>query len=102
MENTASTMTLAFQMYLDNEGVITRIKKQQSYSNDFPFNTLTQDWDVIAQMSNILDTGNFLPTIQHIKGHQDNHKNDDDLSLPAKLNVDANILAVEYQVSNKK
>eukprot|EP00957_Ditylum_brightwellii_P142776 10879226-Ditylum_brightwellii.AAC.1 len=52
-------------------------------------------------MSNILDTGNFLPTIQHIKGHQHNHKNYDDLSLPATLNVDADILAVEYWVLNK-
>eukprot|EP00957_Ditylum_brightwellii_P190497 14500388-Ditylum_brightwellii.AAC.1 len=78
MEYTASTTTLAFQMYLDNEGVITRIKKQQKYSNYFSFNTLTPDWDVFAQISNILDMGNFLHTIQHIKGHQDKHKNYDD------------------------
>eukprot|EP00957_Ditylum_brightwellii_P075632 5748080-Ditylum_brightwellii.AAC.1 len=45
MEYTASTTTLAFQMYLDNKGVITRIKKQQTYPNDFSFNTLTPDWD---------------------------------------------------------
>eukprot|EP00957_Ditylum_brightwellii_P055484 4204540-Ditylum_brightwellii.AAC.1 len=45
MEYTASTTTLAFQMYLVNEGVINRIKKQQSYSNDYSFNTLTPDWD---------------------------------------------------------
>eukprot|EP00957_Ditylum_brightwellii_P179109 13644646-Ditylum_brightwellii.AAC.1 len=57
-------MTLEFQMYLDNKGVITRIKKQQTYSNDFSFDTLTPGWDVIAQISSILDMGNFLPTIQ--------------------------------------
>ena len=34
MEYTASTTALEFQMYLDNKGVITRIKKQQTYSND--------------------------------------------------------------------
>eukprot|EP00957_Ditylum_brightwellii_P073610 5593663-Ditylum_brightwellii.AAC.1 len=45
MEYTASTTTLVFQMYLDNKGVITRIKKQQSCSNDFSLNTLTPDWD---------------------------------------------------------
>eukprot|EP00957_Ditylum_brightwellii_P005909 448135-Ditylum_brightwellii.AAC.1 len=56
MEYKASTITLAFQMYLDNKGVITRVKKQQTYSNDYSFNTLTPDWDVIAQISNILDT----------------------------------------------
>eukprot|EP00957_Ditylum_brightwellii_P057744 4378043-Ditylum_brightwellii.AAC.1 len=96
MEYTASTTTLSLQMYLDNEGVITRIKKQQSHSTDFSFDTLTPDWDVIAQISNILDRGNSLPTIQHIQGHQDKDKKYDDISLLAKLNVDADLLAVEY------
>eukprot|EP00957_Ditylum_brightwellii_P174921 13319177-Ditylum_brightwellii.AAC.1 len=45
MEYTASTTKLTFQMYLDNEGVITRIKKQQTYSNNYSFNTLTPVWD---------------------------------------------------------
>eukprot|EP00957_Ditylum_brightwellii_P156862 11939040-Ditylum_brightwellii.AAC.1 len=102
MEYTASTMKLTFQMYLDIKGVITRIKKQQTYSNDYSNNTLTLDWDVIAQISSIFGIGNFIPTIQHIQGHQDNHKKCDDLSLPAKLNVDADLLAVEYRVLNKK
>eukprot|EP00957_Ditylum_brightwellii_P021040 1585365-Ditylum_brightwellii.AAC.1 len=95
MEYTASTKTLTCQMYLDNKEVITRIQQQQSYSNDYSFNTLTLDWDVIAQISNILDIRNFIPKIQHIQGHQDKHKNYDELSLPAKLNVDTNLLAVE-------
>eukprot|EP00957_Ditylum_brightwellii_P133581 10184933-Ditylum_brightwellii.AAC.1 len=102
MEYTSSTMTLAFQLYLDNKGVIPRIKKQQSYSNDFSLNMLTPDWDVIAQINNILDIDNILPTIQHIQGHQDKHKKYDDFSLPAKLNVDADLLAVKYWASNRK
>eukprot|EP00957_Ditylum_brightwellii_P050235 3809638-Ditylum_brightwellii.AAC.1 len=102
MEYTASTTTLAFQLYLDNEGVITRIKKQQSYSNNFSFNTLPPDLDAIAQISNILDMGNIIPTFKHIKGNQDKHRKYEDLSLPTKLNVDADLLAVEYQSSNTK
>eukprot|EP00957_Ditylum_brightwellii_P143846 10960588-Ditylum_brightwellii.AAC.1 len=74
MEYTSSTTKITFQMYLDNEGVITKIKKQQTYSNDYSFNTLTLDWDVIAQISNILDIGIFIPTVKHIQGHQDKHK----------------------------
>eukprot|EP00957_Ditylum_brightwellii_P111286 8486532-Ditylum_brightwellii.AAC.1 len=89
-------------MYLDNKGVIKRIKKQQTYSSDYSFNTLTPDWDVIAQISNILDLSNFTSTIQQIQGHQDKHKKYDELSLLAKLNVDADLLAVEYWVLNKK
>jgi hypothetical protein len=79
MEYTVSTTNLEFQLYLGNESVITRIKKQQSYSNDFSFNTLTPDWDVIAQISNILLKSNSPPTIQHIQEHQDKHKKYDDL-----------------------
>eukprot|EP00957_Ditylum_brightwellii_P118433 9032753-Ditylum_brightwellii.AAC.1 len=40
--------------------------------------------------------GNFVPTILHIHGHQDKHKKYNDLSLPVKLNVGADLLAVEY------
>eukprot|EP00957_Ditylum_brightwellii_P057936 4392490-Ditylum_brightwellii.AAC.1 len=96
MEYTTSTITLQFQLYLDIESVVTRAKKQQSYSNYFSFNTLTPDWDIIAQISEILDTGNILPIFKHIKGHQDKNKKYKDLSLTAKLNVDADLLAVEY------
>eukprot|EP00957_Ditylum_brightwellii_P200334 15273324-Ditylum_brightwellii.AAC.1 len=102
MEYTASTKKLTLKMYLDNKGVITRIKKQQTYPNDFSFNTLTPDWDVIAQISNIHDLGNFIPTIQHIQGHRDKYKKYDELSLPAKLHVDADLLSVEYRALNKK
>eukprot|EP00957_Ditylum_brightwellii_P133939 10213553-Ditylum_brightwellii.AAC.1 len=89
-------------MYLDNKGVITRIQQQQSHPNNYSFNTLTPDWDVIAQISNILDIGNAIPKIQHIQGHQDKHKKYNDLSLPAKLNVDVDLLGVEYWVLHKK
>eukprot|EP00957_Ditylum_brightwellii_P137288 10466588-Ditylum_brightwellii.AAC.1 len=82
MEYTVSTKTLTCQMYLGNKGVITIIQQQQSYPNDYFFNTLTLDWDVIAQISNILDMGNFIPKIQHIQGHQYKHKKYNDLSLP--------------------
>eukprot|EP00957_Ditylum_brightwellii_P035024 2655560-Ditylum_brightwellii.AAC.1 len=102
MEYTASTTTLAFQLHLDNEGVIARIKKQQSYSNDFSFNMLAPDWNVIAPISNILDMGNILSTFKHTKGHQDKNRKYEDLSLTAKLNVDADPLAIEYWAPNTK
>eukprot|EP00957_Ditylum_brightwellii_P116127 8858121-Ditylum_brightwellii.AAC.1 len=61
---------------------------------------LTPDWDVIAQISKILDIGTILPTFEHIKGYQDKKKNYEDLPLPVKLNVDADLLAVEFWASN--
>ena len=46
--------------------------------------------------------GNTLPTFKLIKGHQDKNRKYEDLPLPAKLNVDTDLLAVEYRVSNTK
>eukprot|EP00957_Ditylum_brightwellii_P012170 919156-Ditylum_brightwellii.AAC.1 len=50
MEYMASTTQLKGQLYLDSKGVITRIQQQRSYPHDYSFNTLTPDWDVIAQI----------------------------------------------------
>jgi hypothetical protein len=102
MEYTATTTKLKGQLYLDNKGVITQIKQQRLYPHDYSFNTLSLDWDVIAQISKILSSGNWVPIILHIHRHQDKHKMYDELSLPAKLNVDADMLAVEYRIFNKK
>eukprot|EP00957_Ditylum_brightwellii_P106512 8126487-Ditylum_brightwellii.AAC.1 len=44
----------------------------------------------------------FIPKIQHIQGHQDKHKKYDELSLSAKLNVDADLLVVEYRALTRK
>eukprot|EP00957_Ditylum_brightwellii_P180089 13718637-Ditylum_brightwellii.AAC.1 len=54
MEYTATTTKLKGQLYLDNKGVIIRIQQQRLYHHDCSFNTLSPDWDVIAQISKIL------------------------------------------------
>eukprot|EP00957_Ditylum_brightwellii_P024167 1821948-Ditylum_brightwellii.AAC.1 len=63
MEYTTSTNPLKRQLYLHNKGVTTQIQQQQSYPHDYSFNKLTPDWEVIAQISKLLDIGNFLPKI---------------------------------------
>eukprot|EP00957_Ditylum_brightwellii_P086867 6611689-Ditylum_brightwellii.AAC.1 len=44
--------------------------------------------------------GTVCPTFEHVKGHQDKKKNYEDLLLPAKINVDADMLVVEFQAQN--
>ena len=61
MEYKATTMELKGQLFLDNKGVITRIKQQMSYPHDYSFNTLSPDWDVIAQISKILIKSKWVP-----------------------------------------
>eukprot|EP00957_Ditylum_brightwellii_P052320 3968485-Ditylum_brightwellii.AAC.1 len=59
MEYTATTTEIKGQLFLDNKGVITRIKQLMSYPHDYSFNTLSPDWDVIAQISKILISGKW-------------------------------------------
>jgi hypothetical protein len=40
--------------------------------------------------------GTVYPTFEHIKGHQDKKKNYEDLLLSAKMNVDVDMLAVDF------
>eukprot|EP00957_Ditylum_brightwellii_P041376 3133306-Ditylum_brightwellii.AAC.1 len=56
-------------MYLDNEGVIERVAKQQTYPFDYSFHTIDPDWDIIAQIFKILDLMNINAEFQHMKGH---------------------------------
>jgi hypothetical protein len=62
-----------------------------------PSNTLTPDWDVLNEIRHTLKALPFHPTIQHIKGHQDNKTPYAYLPLPAQLNVDADEAAGDFQ-----
>eukprot|EP00957_Ditylum_brightwellii_P127382 9713481-Ditylum_brightwellii.AAC.1 len=54
------------------------------------------DWDIIAQICNILELMNIKAEFQHMKGHQDDAKHYEELDLPAQLNINVNFLAVNY------
>ena len=58
----------------NNLSLVKTITKLHTYVNIFPNTTMEVEWDCIAQ---ILQTLNALedksPTLDHIKGHQDNH-----------------------------
>eukprot|EP00957_Ditylum_brightwellii_P040639 3075891-Ditylum_brightwellii.AAC.1 len=58
-------------VYLDNKGIIERIAKQQTYPFEYSFHMIDPDWDIIAQICNILDLMNINANFQHMKGHQD-------------------------------
>eukprot|EP00957_Ditylum_brightwellii_P005170 394287-Ditylum_brightwellii.AAC.1 len=64
------------------------MKDQISYSHACPFNTLEPDWDIIAQAAATLGSYGSRRTIYHVKSHQDDHEDQEDLDLPACLNVD--------------
>eukprot|EP00957_Ditylum_brightwellii_P036951 2796951-Ditylum_brightwellii.AAC.1 len=80
----------------DNENVMTWIKTQQQYPYDYSFNTLTPDWDIIAQTVAVLQRSDISGEFEHVKGHQDKDRKYKDLPLPAQMNVNVDILVVAF------
>ena len=79
--------------WIDNEGVVNRIKAQLKQPQVYPSSTLQPDWDVIHEIGR---TFSSLPEIQYqpkwIKSHQDSTKDYRQLSLAAQMNCDADAL----------
>ena len=59
------------------------------------------DWDCLAQiLETMQDPDSYSPTIEHIKGHQDDHTLCEELSQLAQLNYDADAFATTFLRSN--
>jgi hypothetical protein len=84
-------------MLTDNQGLLTRVESSLPYPKPFPNLTLLSDWDVTHEISQSLRTFQFLPTLCHVKGHQDATTPYAALSLEAQLNVDADAKAGLFQ-----
>eukprot|EP00957_Ditylum_brightwellii_P117166 8935483-Ditylum_brightwellii.AAC.1 len=72
------------------------MKDKFLYSHDYPFNTLEPDWDIIAQAAVTLCSYGSRLTMFQVKSHQDDDKDEENLDLPARLNVAANNLATIF------
>eukprot|EP00957_Ditylum_brightwellii_P033060 2506935-Ditylum_brightwellii.AAC.1 len=99
MEHNKIENKMYITVYLDNEGIIERIAKQQTYPFDYSFHTIHPGWDIIAQICKSMDLMNINAKFQHMKGHQDYVKHYKELDLPAQLNIDVDFLAVTYRTS---
>lgn len=82
----------------DNQSMVGQTSSLPPTWEKVPNKSKASDWDVLAQ---IWETLNLLaeverPRVEHIKGHQDDHKPYDSLSLKAQLNCDADELADRY------
>ncbi len=93
----AITPTWSVKMLTDNQGLITRLQSCLPHSNPFPNLTLASDWDVTHEIACGLRTMKQVPTLQHVKGHQDSNTEYAALSLKAQLNVDADAEAGFFQ-----
>eukprot|EP00957_Ditylum_brightwellii_P033251 2519895-Ditylum_brightwellii.AAC.1 len=83
-------------VYLDNEGVIEKIAKQQIYPFDYAFHYIDPKWDIIALICGILEFMKIKVEFEHVNGHQNDVKHYDKLDRPVQLNIDVDFLAVNY------
>lgn len=76
----------------DNNGLIVRLQKRLEYEVVYPNATLAPDWDLVEQITAMTKRmTSTRPTFQWIRGHQD--EDDPDLSVAARYNIRADILA---------
>ena len=86
----------ALQMFTDSESLVKTIQKRLEWLVEFPYSTMTTDWDLQQCISRSLRKFDQLPHICHVRGHQDKYQAYSTLPLPAQLNVDADHAAAEF------
>ena len=81
----------SFEYYCDNEGLIKKLHYLHNHPNAIYESCLHSDWDVFSAVHRLSQLFPDLPSINHIKGHQDRYS--ETLDLAAQLNVEADALA---------
>ena len=87
----------SFHFVSDNLGLIRKITQLVRYTDHFPNLTLQPDWDIIREIQMAVRALGRPTSFSHVKGHQDDHHAYDDLSLEARLNIDADALAGSFR-----
>ena len=80
----------------DNLQLINTSKEHGNYKNSYPNNTLSSEFDITKQIYRTNKTYKIDASFQHVYGHQDT-KSRVEMSIEAKLNVEADRLAGQYQ-----
>jgi hypothetical protein len=85
------------QLSCDNDPLLKRINAARPFTTCFPNSTLDADWDIVNMIVRTLDQSSCNIVLPHVKGHQDDKTDYDDLPLDAQLNCDADYEAVYHQ-----
>ena len=80
----------------DNIHLINTSKEHKNYDKPYPNNTLSSEFDITEQIYQTNKTYRIDASFHHVYGHQDT-KSRGEMSMEAKLNVEADRLAGEYQ-----
>ena len=80
----------------DNLHLINTSKEHKNYDKPYPNSTLSSEFDITEQIYQTNKTYKIDASFHHVYGHQDT-KSRGEMSMEAKLNVEADRLAGEYQ-----
>eukprot|EP00957_Ditylum_brightwellii_P186886 14231668-Ditylum_brightwellii.AAC.1 len=67
-----------------------------SYRHDYPYNTLSPDWDLITQAATTLRQHGSSLSIKLVKSRQDDVTPEDKLHLSVRLNIAADRNVTQY------
>jgi hypothetical protein len=81
-------------IYCDNLGLIKKVNRLLTFRLATTQAALHSEYDMLATIHKLLGDLPITPTIDHVKGHQDDKVPYAALPLPAQLNVDADVLAI--------
>lgn len=85
------------KLFMDSASVIQLVSDMMTWPYYYLSATMGVDWDVLQEIVKLCKSFHTPPTLNHVKGHQDNKQRYEDLTLEAQLNVDANEIAALYQ-----
>ena len=81
----------------DNQALIKTISKTTKYNMIFPNTTMEPEWDCLAQiLATIQQLKAITPTMEHVRGHQDEQTLYEELPLLAQLNCNADFFTNSY------
>jgi hypothetical protein len=81
------------EVYSDNQGLVDTISKMMEWKTMYPSNVLESEWDIMSVILAYIPQLPVPPSVQHVKGHQDEEAPVATLPLPAHINCEADALA---------
>ena len=88
-----STTNGILVMFNNNQALVNTIRRFTKYPRSHIRHVLSPEWDLLSPIWTALNKFSKIPWTRHIKGHQDQNKPYESLSLPAQLNVNVDRLA---------
>ena len=83
-------------LYTDSQSLVDTVTKRLEWLVEYPYSTMTSDWDIQQSISHSIRQFDSCPSVQHVKGHQDRSASVETLPLPAQLNIQADSLAGSF------